>query len=237
MRGQRKTAKNMGWALCLLLAVTVIYSSSLAYAGVNLTELERMPAAVPGLRAETALYGPAELPPQDVIVEEVRHLETKLPFLAAQEIPVYLVRERCFLPGVGWLAGCTFPGEKAVYLFASPQYRSYTYRVKNGVARLKRYAPYLAAYTVAHEFGHILRYQLVSEEELNQYLTLRGTNQTREDEWASNAEEIFAEDFRWLFGSEKARQVPYLSSVKPPGEKERELLLKLLREEDSPGKK
>lgn len=220
--------KKVIWTILFLMVVTALSSGTFATARVSLSELERVPAAIGGVRGERAAFGQAEFPPQEVVVAEVRHLEAALPFLSDQEIPVYVVRERCFLPGFGWLAGCTLPGQKAVYLFASPQYRSYTYRVKNGVARPERYAPYLAAYTVAHEFGHILRYELVSEKALQQYLSLRGVTQTKEDEWTSNAEEIFAEDFRWLFGSEKARQVPYLCSARPPGEREKELLLKLL---------
>ncbi|MGQ9513093.1 hypothetical protein, partial [Thermodesulfitimonas sp.] len=110
-------------------------------ARVSLSELEQVPTSIGGVRGERAAFGQAEFPPQEAVVAEVRHLEAALPFLSAQEIPVYVVRERCFLPGFGWLAGCTLPGQKAVYLFASPRYRSYIYRVKNGVARPERYAP------------------------------------------------------------------------------------------------
>lgn len=228
----RRTNRRRKVACVLLFFIWLITlcGNSGASTQANLTILESVPTCIRGVTTEKAVGGPAELPPAAAITAEMRHLETTLPLLATMEIPIYIVRKRCLLPGFGWLAGCTIPGEKAVYLFASPQYKSYTYRVKNGTTQLEPFAPYLAAYTVAHEIGHILRYELISEQTLKRYLALRGVTQTEPTDWGNNAEEIFAEDFRWLFGSETARQVPYLCYLQPPGEKEKTFFLKLLGE-------
>ena len=226
--GKGKSKGKVAWVILLVVVLTGICSAGTATARVSFSELNAIPACIGGVVPESCAYGEAELPPAEAVAAEVQHLERTLPVVAALEIPVYTVRQRCSLPGLGMLAGCTLPGENAIYLFASPQYTTYTVRTEKGVARVRRFAPYLAAYTVAHEFGHILRYQLVSDQELREYLKLRGADKADEGKWSCDPEEIFAEDFRWLFGSENARQVPYLCGVAPPEEKEKAFLLKAL---------
>jgi len=70
----------------------------------------------------------------------------------------------------------------------------------------------VAAYTVTHEFGHTYQHRYMpddDEESWSRYLTLRGIYQ--DPDFTSSADhryrpkEIFAEDFRYLFGGEEAR--------------------------------
>lgn len=220
-----KRFKTTAWVVVLTLLLTV--STNTAVARVTFSQLNSAPGHIGGVTFENCAYGDAENPPQEAVATEVRHLENTVPPLADLDIPLYTVRQRCSLPGFGMLAGCTLPGSKAVYLFASPKYCSYTIKVVNDVARTERLGPYLAAYTVSHEFGHVVRYQLVGDRTFQEYLKLRGVK-TDGNEWSCHPEEVFAEDFRWLFGSENARHIPYLCSINPPGEKERQFLLKFL---------
>ncbi|MEW6183387.1 MAG: hypothetical protein AB1500_09485 [Bacillota bacterium] len=229
MLNQRARKKKAVLVISLALTLALVYGNGAATAATSPAHLNIMPAIISGVQPENCAYGKAELPPDDVVVSEIKYLEKKLPVLAGMTIPVYTVEKRCNLPGLGMLAGCTLPGEKSIYLFASSRYTSKTVRVEKGVSRVERFAPYLASYTIAHEYGHILRFQSVSDQQLQEYIKFRGIK-TDGSGWATNPEEVFAEDFRWLFGSEKARYIQYMCRNKPPGEREREYILDLLTE-------
>ncbi|MEW6447728.1 MAG: hypothetical protein AB1426_06535 [Bacillota bacterium] len=222
----KRIQTKVAWGILLTLLLSCI-SSNTALAQVTFHELSTVPGYIGGVTLEDCTHVDAEIPPQAAVAAEVRHLEETLPSLAGLDVPVYTVRQRCILPGFGMLAGCTLSGKKAVYLFASPRYCSYTIDSAGGVPRMEPFGPYLAAYTVAHEFGHVVRYQLVNDRTLQEYLKLRGVK-ANENQWSCHPEEVFAEDFRWLFGSENARHVPYLCSIKPPGEKEKQFILAVL---------
>lgn len=84
---------------------------------------------------------------------------------------------------------------------------------------------YLSAYATAHELGHLIRFGFLSEADLQEYVRLRGLKGTERKNRYDNPEELFAEDFRWLFGSEAANRVEYRPSYPKPGEKEREWIL------------
>jgi hypothetical protein len=71
--------------------------------------------------------------------------------------------------------------------------------------------PYIIAYTVTHEFGHAFQHSYLPDDDEDgwyQYLTLRGIY--ADPAYSSTAEhmyrpkEVFAEDFRYLFGGEYA---------------------------------
>jgi hypothetical protein len=73
-------------------------------------------------------------------------------------------------------------------------------------------APQVTAYIVTHEVGHIFQFQNIPDINSNawaRYKTIRGiTNTTRFSDYGPHAyrpKEIFAEDFRVLFGNEQAR--------------------------------
>lgn len=70
---------------------------------------------------------------------------------------------------------------------------------------------YVQAYTVTHEFGHSFQYVYMPEEDTEgwyQYLTMRGIygdpNYSCTAEHMNRPKEIFAEDFRFLFGGDYA---------------------------------
>lgn len=86
-------------------------------------------------------------------------------------------------------------------------------------------SPYLSAYAAAHEVGHLVRFGFLSESDLREYLRLRGLEDMERKRLHDNPEEVFAEDFRWLFGTERANQVEYRPSCSEPGEKEKKWIL------------
>lgn len=227
MLNPRPRRKKSILIISLALTLALAYGNNAAIAQTSPEHLNFVPAIISGVQPENCAYGKAELPPDDVVASEISYLEKKLPVLAGMKVPVYTVEQRCNLPGLGMLAGCTLPGEKSIYLFASSRYTSKTVRVEKGVSRIERFAPYLASYTIAHEYGHVVRFQLISDQQLQEYIKFRGIK-TGDSGWATNPEEVFAEDFRWLFGSDKARHIQYMCRNKPPGEREREYILNLL---------
>jgi hypothetical protein len=79
---------------------------------------------------------------------------------------------------------------------------------------------YFTAYTVTHEFGHVFQFTYAPDDGSGRwetYLRIRGINDderyTDSSEHRNRPREIFAEDFRYLFGGEDAR---YTDSIENP---------------------
>lgn len=88
-----------------------------------------------------------------------------------------------------------------------------------------------------HELGHQVDFQLMNEQSWNTYKKLRGIeNQSiynNNSEIHSNRpQEIFAEDFRMIFGGKTAKQVPHINKLLDDPNKEqrlKEFFLNLIR--------
>ncbi|MDI6630911.1 MAG: hypothetical protein QME13_00590 [Thermoanaerobacteraceae bacterium] len=102
-----------------------------------------------------------------------------------------------------------------------------TRRVK--AARTALASPYLSAYVAAHEVGHVVRFGFFSDSDLREYLKLRGLEGAERKSRFDDPEEIFAEDFRWLFGSKRANQVEYRPSCPEPGDRERVWIIEKIK--------
>ena len=103
-----------------------------------------------------------------------------------------------------------------VYILPYPRYYPLTSSASGnriflspGVFEVNRY---VAAFTVTHEFGHTYQYHFMPDGDADlwyQYLTLRGIYQdpafTNTAEHMFRPKEVFAEDFRYLFGGDEAR--------------------------------
>lgn len=71
-----------------------------------------------------------------------------------------------------------------------------------------------------HELGHLIDFRLMNEGKWKEYLKLRGLTDTARYNNAGNVyenrpQEIFAEDFRLLFGGDTARKIPHLNKSLP----------------------
>lgn len=99
----------------------------------------------------------------------------------------------------------------------------YTHIVLSGQYRLNKAD---VACTVTHEIGHAIQ-QRLTEEQWKQYLKLRNLKNTKRSMWEDRPKEIFAEDFRYLFGSELAKRCKFMTydepdDPRPPGEETKE---------------
>ena len=225
-----KTKNGIGTAFGIMVITVLllgVLGGGAASARGKISLVNTVPFFLDGLEMESCTYGDAETPPIEAIESEIDHLTNVLPKLGDLGIPVYIVRQRCKCAGLGMLAGCTPSDGSSIYLFSAPRYASSAVRPLREKSRVQQFGDCLAAYAVAHETGHALRCRLVSKQNLLSYVKQRG-GKTRGENWAAGPDEIFAEDFRWLFGSDSARQIPYLCNLTPPGEKERAFLLRIL---------
>ena len=75
----------------------------------------------------------------------------------------------------------------------------------------------MIAYLAVHEFGHNVDFRLMNKELWKEYKELRGITDT--EVYNNNApisgnrpQEIFAEDFRLLYGSKEAKVQPHQNS-------------------------
>jgi hypothetical protein len=104
------------------------------------------------------------------------------------------------------------------------------------------FAGYWGADTVSsaivHEIGHLIRHCYVTDSELQTYMAMRGVKD-REllDGVTSVKEELFAEDFRTLFGDEHAQvtQYDFYKTIAPPDEQDKEFILKCINEKETGG--
>jgi hypothetical protein len=79
-------------------------------------------------------------------------------------------------------------------------------------------------HTVAHEIGHLLRYDLLSDEALLNYYQMRGGIEGLGS--LTEPDELFAEDFAYLFGSPDAFPVTFGDiPFEAPGEKDKEWIM------------
>lgn len=122
------------------------------------------------------------------------------------------------------LSGYAFGHAVEVYILPYPRYYPLTSSANGhriflspGVFEVDRYE---TAYTVTHEFGHTYQHHFMPEEDAEswyRYLSLRGIFQdpayTSSAEHMFRPKEVFAEDFRYLFGSDDAR---YTGTIENP---------------------
>lgn len=163
-------------------------------------------------------------------VTEMRHLAGALPEIVQEKWQIRLAGPCRRSRDGSMITGISFPSRgKAVILspcggmlgpvFAPGPSRGRTLSLKPEQPLI----PCSVAATVSHEIGHLVRFRFFTAEEFQAYLRLRNR---RPD---TDPEELFAEDFRWLFGSETGKQIPYQASkIRQPGSQERQAILKAL---------
>ncbi|MEW6192246.1 MAG: hypothetical protein AB1507_02650 [Bacillota bacterium] len=185
------------------------------------------------------LFAARGVPPeaQKAALSELRHLAATLPTACAEKWRIRLAGP-CYEAKDGSLVtGYSFPARgKAVVLTPCGGMLGPIFELDPSSGRTLTLKPaepavpcYVAA-TITHEIGHLVRFCFLSEEEFDRYLEVRG--------WHAgiDPEELFAEDFRWLFGSETARQIAFQpSGITPPGEKERMAIVRAIPERGCAG--
>jgi len=176
--------------------------------------------AVPGVLPEAA----------DAAFTELDHLSETLPFIFHEKWHVRLAGPCRQTRDGSLLTGFSFPTRgKAVILapcggMLGPVLAPDPSSGRTLILRPAEPAvPCYVAATVAHEIGHLVRFRFFSPAELRQYLRLRNCQQE------IDPEELFAEDFRWLFGSKLAKEIPFQGDgVTLPGEAARSFMMRNL---------
>ena len=136
--------------------------------------------------------------PKDAVINEVYQLENKLPVLRKVDWTVNIFNKSVETE-FGEMGGMSIPGE--TYIVGTDE-------------------PELTQALVSHELSHLVQFE---------YIDLAEYDRTTDKEGYYNQPiEIFAEDFRWLFGSPGAKIIPYRPSLGPPGDKEKEWILNRL---------
>ncbi len=86
---------------------------------------------------------------------------------------------------------------------------------------------------IVHEIGHLVRHLYVTDSELQTYMGMRGVkNETLMDGVTSLWEELFAEDFRTLFGDEHAQvpQYDFYNTIAKPDQQDKEFIIQCIEE-------
>jgi hypothetical protein len=149
-------------------------------------------------------------PNEELILREIRHLEHVLPTLKYVNWPVKWYN----MTNNGWageIHGAAFLGSIAIF---SGNYQKYSIE-----------------YVVTHEVGHLIRFTYLKDTDLEDYIKNRQIINKNAPRYTydNTPEELFAEDFRMLFGSEMARKRPYNPTrFAKPGQNEKEWISKMI---------
>ncbi|MFA5880566.1 MAG: hypothetical protein WC834_00095 [Eubacteriales bacterium] len=137
------------------------------------------------------------------VLDEVYSLEEKLPIVKELDCNIYLVKKSYY--SVIW--GTDLFGtveNNNIYIFSSK------YINENGNLE----------HSVAHEIGHAIKEKYLDYESILEYEMFR--DDQKEHKAAYDAiQELYAEDFRILFGSDTARTPQYRPTYDLPGDKEK----------------
>jgi len=198
-----------------LVALIIIFSLPLnAWAAMQVIEMDNLPEdqIIEEYTVSPVSNPDDELMPTWAVQKEVSHLQKAIPLLNRVNWNVYVINQQISMPSFKLsvpLAGYArrFPKPYKVFLFASPKTNKYT-----------------AYDLVEHEIGHLVRYEVISKQDLQEYVDLRNDGLER-DGYYDKPDELFAEDFRWLFGSDGSRDYRYMPTYPKPSEKEKEWIL------------
>jgi hypothetical protein len=148
------------------------------------------------------------------IVNEAVYLENSFPAFKKNDYNLYIVNQTVSNGDIGFALY-----QNCAFLFAYPATWS-------GASDLL-FTPAV----VAHELGHCVRKRYLTDEELDQYIAQRGITddeRTYFHKYFPNEnmnEEVFAEDFRQLFGGPNAHFTLYYDNIPPPTNVDRQWIL------------
>jgi hypothetical protein len=193
--------------LIILITTVLILFPVAAWANINVFQVENPPTLETKYSTSTYRGDFTTKEIVDVAVYEINYLQNKFEVLERVNWSVYAISKQCKdktnknpISGIG--------GNGEVYLFMYP-----------GIT--KEYV----SNTVTHELGHTIENEFLNIFSLHGYFKMRDDGETHTG-YYDNARELFAEDFRYLFGSERAKNaVDYRPTYPMPGEKEKEWIL------------
>lgn len=200
-----------------------------SYADITIQEVESAPFG--WYHTYTPIKGESEIPDKTAVTDEIYHLNR---FLEQKTFKwtVNIVKQRAVIKENGTLKSGT-----GIYGAAGRDGNAYIFSYPVLATGNDRgyFSKLFDANVVAHEVGHMVRFEFISESALQEYVELRKDGKEYSD-YVDLPEELFAEDFRWLFSSKKSRKEYYKPYHLKPGEKERKWILEKLGIEYTPPK-
>ncbi|MEW6182176.1 MAG: hypothetical protein AB1500_03230 [Bacillota bacterium] len=168
---------------------------------------------------------------EQAAVSEMRHLAGILPEVAQENWRISLSGPRRRSEDGSMITGISFPARGKAVIYSpcggmlGPVFALVPSRGRALILKPEEpLIPCSVAATISHEIGHLVRFRFFTQKDFDDYLRLRNYKP------GTDPEELFAEDFRWLFGSETGRQIPYQTNkIIQPGSTERRVILKTLQ--------
>lgn len=217
------TAFTAAWFLVFCIPLPV-------RAAIQLQTIPSLPYAVNnGNYVAWNAEGQLDLPSTEAVNEEIIHVSNMVPGVSRQNWTVSIVGTGCQLPGTGDIGGLAVKRSNGdIFVFAHKSYNSRSIRTiadpqNPYITKKVAYRDAVARFVTAHEMGHLVRFYLIPDDQFRMYLAIRGWKAEYGD-----GEELFAEDFRYLFGSQEANIIGHRFSGKSlalPGESERKFIL------------
>ncbi len=139
----------------------------------------------------------SQYPNIDIVQNEVYRLSNIIPILNIEEWNLYIVKKRCYFNN-DYLNGVTFKDNSNMYIFSN------WWGLGSEKGTLE--------HVVEHELFHSLRFRHVSDGELQEYMQLKerkDPDEFQQGGYYDNSDEVFAEDGKWLFGTDNARNAVY----------------------------
>jgi hypothetical protein len=98
------------------------------------------------------------------------------------------------------------------------------------------WGPDTVSSAIVHEIGHMIRHYYVTDSEMQAYMAMRGVkDEPLMDGVTSLWEELFAEDFRTLFGDEHAQvpQYDFYNTIALPNAQDKEFIINCINERET----
>jgi hypothetical protein len=207
-------AKKYLWAALMLVLLMMI--PGVCYAGAVVNEI----SSLPGSGWYTTDPLPEQYIPADAVKSELAFLSQNKAF-DDTPISVNLYDQQVYRLSEGAkvaYGGTSFDGN--IYIFAG------------------YWQPDSVSSAIVHEIGHLIRHDYVTDSEMATYMGMRGVKDTSlMDGVTSLWEELFAEDFRTLFGDQHAQvpQYDFYNTIAKPNEQDKEFIINCINEKTEGG--
>ena len=194
------------YLLAAFMLILMMLVPGVAYASTMVNEI----TSLPGDGWYTSKPYPGQSIPADAVQSELSYLNQSQIFdsitidVDLYDQQVYRISEGVDVP----YGGTSFDGN--IYIFTG-------YWTSDGVSS-----------AIVHEIGHMIRHRFITDAELQTYMAMRGVQNEVLDNGITNLyEELFAEDFRTLFGDAHAQvpQYDFYQTIPLPNAQDKEFIL------------
>jgi hypothetical protein len=197
------------YLMAVLVLVLLMSISGVCYASPAVQDISSLPGS--GWNTDAPL--PMQGIPEQAVKNELAYLgQNKV--LDNTPISVCLYDQQVYRTSEGYkvpYGGTSFDGN--IYIFAG------------------YWQPDSVSSAIVHEIGHLVRHLYVTDAEMQTYMHMRGAKDgTLMNGVTSLWEELFAEDFRTLFGDEHAQvpQYDFYNKIAKPDEQDKQFIIQCI---------